>query len=119
MTRSEDLGFFEAFDAVQPDAAGASAAVSCVQYLVFSVARTEVAVALEHVTEIVPYERVSSLPGTPDYVRGIVQLRGQVLPLVDLAIKLGRTPEPVTKRTCILVLELDFGGANWAIGMLT
>jgi purine-binding chemotaxis protein CheW len=119
MTRSEDLGFFDAFDAARPAAASACDAVSCVQFLVFAVAGMEIAVALEHVTEIIPYERVSALPGTPEYVRGVAQLRGQVLPLVDLAIKLGRAPAPISKRTCILVLELEFAGARWAIGMLT
>ena len=77
------------------------------QYLLFMVSGLELAVRLESVSEIVPYEGVSTVPGTPAYVRGVLPVRGRVLPVIDLAVKLGRAPETPGKRTCILVVELS------------
>ncbi|MDB4975846.1 MAG: chemotaxis protein CheW [Myxococcaceae bacterium] len=88
------------------------------QYLVFVVAGLEMGVSLERVSEIVPYERVSIVPGTPAYVRGVVHVRGRVIPVIDLAIKLQRSPQPATKRTCILMLELDHDGRRIPFGLV-
>lgn len=88
------------------------------QYLSFSVSAMEMAVSLAHVSEIVPYERVSNVPGTPAYVRGVVHLRGRVIPVIDLAVKLGRTPQPVGKRTCILMLELVLDEGRFPLGIV-
>lgn len=88
------------------------------QYLVFVVAGMEMAVSLERVSEIVPYERVSAVPGTPPYVRGVVHVRDRVIPVADLAVKLQRTPEAVGKRTCILMLELMLGDERFPVGIV-
>jgi purine-binding chemotaxis protein CheW len=88
------------------------------QYLVFCVSNMEMAVSLACISEIVPYERVSPVPGTPPYVRGVVHVRGRVIPVVDLAQKLGRTPEPPGKRTCILMFELSRSGQSLPMGIV-
>jgi purine-binding chemotaxis protein CheW len=88
------------------------------QYLLFLVAGLELAVPLESVSEIVPYEGVSTVPGTPAHVRGVVPVRGRVVPVIDLAVKLGRTPEPVGKRTCILIVDVKANGAALAMGVV-
>ncbi|MEY4508150.1 MAG: hypothetical protein RLZZ450_272 [Pseudomonadota bacterium] len=113
MTVSEDLSFFDSADeaGARPEE-GSSPHKSSAQYLVFVVSGMEMAVALAAVSEILPYERVSELPGTPPFVRGVAHVRGRVIPVVDLAVKLGRKSEPTTKRSCILMLELSLHGAH-------
>jgi purine-binding chemotaxis protein CheW len=88
------------------------------QYLLFTVAGLQLAVALETVSEIVPYESVSAVPGTPPHVRGVVPVRGRILPVIDLAVKLGRTPEPPGKRTCILIVELQLPDGTLSVGIV-
>lgn len=108
MSVSEDLSFFDSADdeGARPEQGSTTHATSA-QYLVFVVSSLEMAVALATVSEILPYERVSELPGTPTFVRGVVPVRGRVIPVIDLAVKLGRKSEPTTKRSCILMIELS------------
>lgn len=88
------------------------------QYLLFTVAGLQLAVALESVSEILPYENVSTLPGTPSHVRGVVPVRGRILPVIDLAVKLGRAPEAAGKRTCILIVELQLKEGPFSMGIV-
>lgn len=88
------------------------------QYLVFFVSGMEMAVPLARVSEIVPYERVSEVPGTPSYVRGVVHVRDRVIPVIDLAEKLGRAAERPGKRTCILMFELSRDGRTLPMGVV-
>ena len=88
------------------------------QYLVFFVSGMEMAVPLACISEIVQYERVSEVPGTPPYVRGVVHVRGRVIPVIDLAMKLGRPPETPGKRTCILMFELSRDGRPLHMGIV-
>jgi len=99
-------------------AAKQSAHPRVAQYLVFTVSGMEMGVSLAHVSEIVPYERVSAVPGTPPFVRGVVHVRGRVIPVIDLAVKLQRVPEPVGKRTCILMVELQVDGRTVPLGLV-
>jgi chemotaxis signal transduction protein len=88
------------------------------QYLVFSVSGREMAISLAQVSEVVPYERVCNLPGTPDYLRGVTEVRGRWTPVIDLGLKLGLAATPITKRSCILVLELEIHGESLPVGMV-
>src|SRR6267154_2415913 len=69
------------------------------QYLTFMIGGEEYAVSLLKVREIVEYEPVTKIPRTPAWVRGVMNLRGSVAPVVDLAIKFGQTPSEVGKLT--------------------
>jgi purine-binding chemotaxis protein CheW len=75
-------------------------------HLVFYVSEHPLAISLQHVSEILPYENVSAMPGMPVAARGVVHVRGRVLPLMDCALRLGFVPQPPTKRSCIVMLEL-------------
>ena len=119
MTQAEDLSFFFDSDAdATQDVSAASVDHASAQYLIFSVSKLEMAVALACVSEIVPYERVSVVPRAPEYVRGVVRVRGRVIPVLDLAIKLGMPPEVATKRTCILMLELELAAKRMPVGVV-
>jgi purine-binding chemotaxis protein CheW len=88
------------------------------QYLSFMVSGLNLAVPLERVSEILSYEGVSAVPGTPAFVRGVVHVRGRVIPVIDLAVKLGRQPDAVGKRTCILMLDLEYAGEHLELGVV-
>ena len=97
---------------------GTPASATSRQYLMFSVSGNELAAALASVTEIVPYERVSPVPGMPVYVRGVVHVRERVIPVVDLAHKLGLSALTTPKRTSILLLELELSNERIPMGVI-
>jgi purine-binding chemotaxis protein CheW len=64
-----------------------------------------VAVGIEDVREILQMTRMTPLPRTPDFVRGVMNLRGAVVPVIDLAARLGRAPTVIGRRSCIVVVD--------------
>ena len=88
------------------------------QYLGFHLAGEECAVSILRVREIIEYEAVTRVPGTPPWVRGVMNLRGSVVPVIDLAVKLGLPETVVTKRTCIVVSEVDLDGERVVMGVV-
>jgi purine-binding chemotaxis protein CheW len=86
------------------------------QYLTFTVADDEYAVDILKVREIVELGAVTKVPSTPPWIRGVINLRGAVVPLIDLAVKFGLPPTPATKRTAIVVVELALAGRATVMG---
>ena len=95
-----------------------SPVVEQAQYLGFHIAGEEYAVDILGVREIIEYDTVTSVPRTPPHIRGVINLRGSVAPVVDLAVKFGLPATPVTKRTCIVVVEVDLDGKPTIMGVL-
>jgi purine-binding chemotaxis protein CheW len=89
------------------------------QHLAFGLAGVEYAIAILKVREILQYETVTPVPSTPASIRGVINLRGSVVPVVDLAVKFGLPPTTVTKRTCILVFEAVLDGFPTVLGLVT
>ena len=87
------------------------------QYLTFSVSGERFAVDILEIREIIEVGRMTDVPLAPEFVRGVVNLRGAVLPVVDLATRLGRPQSELTKRSCIVVVDLHNDGKQ-SIGML-
>jgi purine-binding chemotaxis protein CheW len=75
------------------------------QYLTFFLASEEYAIGILKVKEIIEYDVVTKVPKTPRWVRGVINLRGAVVPVVDLAVKFGLEDRPVSKTTCIIVVD--------------
>ncbi|WNG28351.1 purine-binding chemotaxis protein CheW [Cystobacter fuscus] len=88
------------------------------QYLSFILAGEEFALGILQVKEIIEYDTVTRIPGAPVWVRGVFNLRGSVVPVVDLAVKLGLPPATVTKWSCIVVVEVKLGGEQLVLGLL-
>jgi purine-binding chemotaxis protein CheW len=88
------------------------------QYLGFHVAEEEYAIGILRVREILEYDTVTRVPGTPASIRGVINLRGRVVPVVDLAVKLGLPESQITKRSCIVVVEVDLAGEPTVMGVL-
>ena len=92
--------------------------VEQMQYLTFLLANEEYAISILKVKEIIEYDTVTTVPKTPKWVRGVINLRGAVMPVVDLAVKFGLEQKPVTKTTCIVIVETQFESQNITIGIL-
>jgi purine-binding chemotaxis protein CheW len=88
------------------------------QYLGFHVAGEEYAIGILRVREILEYDTLTRVPTTPPSIRGVINLRGSVVPVVDLAVKLGLPASQVTKRTCIVVVEVELEGQQTVMGVL-
>ena len=70
------------------------------QYLTFLLAGEEYAIGILKIKEIIEYDTVTTVPKTPHWVQGVINLRGAVVPVVDLGLKFGLEERPVTKTTC-------------------
>ncbi len=92
--------------------------VSTVQYLTFITAGEEYAIGIAKVSEIVEYETVTTVPNTPIWIRGVTNLRGRVVPVVDLAVKFGLPASRISKFSCIVITEVMFQGENLTMGVL-
>jgi purine-binding chemotaxis protein CheW len=93
-------------------------AVEQTQYLTYYLAGEEYAVGILRVKEIIEYDTLTKVPGTPPFIRGVINLRGSVVPVVDLAVKFGLPETPVTKRTCIVIVEVDVEDERTVMGVV-
>jgi purine-binding chemotaxis protein CheW len=89
-----------------------------VQYLTFFTAGEEYAINIGKVCEIVEYEAVTTVPNTPAWIRGVTNLRGRVIPVVDLAVKFGLPASRVSKLSCVIITDVIFQGENLTMGVL-
>lgn len=88
------------------------------QYLSFILAAEEYALGILRVREIIEYDTVTPVPGAPVWMRGVFNLRGGVVPLVDLTVKLGLAPITLTRRSCIVVVVAQLGEESVVLGLL-
>ena len=88
------------------------------QFLTFSLSGGEYAIAVLRVREIIEHEEVTRVPSTPAFLRGVINLRGAVVPVVDLARKFRMPESPVTKRTCIIIVEVESENGRIVLGVL-
>jgi purine-binding chemotaxis protein CheW len=88
------------------------------QYLTFFTAGEEYAFDLLKIREVIEYTAVTAVPDTPAWIRGVTNLRGSVLPVVDLAIKFGLPASAITKFSCVVVTEVEYEGESLTMGVL-
>jgi purine-binding chemotaxis protein CheW len=75
------------------------------QYLTFSLGEEMFALGILAIREIIEYGNLTEVPMTPPFIRGVINLRGAVVPVIDLAVRFGRTAKATTRRTCIVIIE--------------
>lgn len=80
------------------------------KFLSFRIGREEFGVEILRVREIIGVIDVTPLPQTPAYVKGVINLRGKIIPVIELRAKLGLEPKEYTEETCIIVVEVSDGG---------
>jgi purine-binding chemotaxis protein CheW len=88
------------------------------QYLTFVLGGEVFAIGILAIKEIIEYTHLTSVPMTPPYVRGIINLRGAVVPVLDLLVRFGKPSSPVTKRTCNIIIEVEAAGERHDIGIV-
>jgi len=88
------------------------------QYLTFMIGGEEYAVSLLKVKEIIEFDVITKVPKMPEWVRGVINLRGSVVPVVDLAVKLRQAPSEIGKLTCIVITEVQCDGEAKVIGVM-
>jgi purine-binding chemotaxis protein CheW len=88
------------------------------QYLTFMIGGEEYAVTLLKVKEIIEYDIVTEIPKTPDWVRGVINLRGNVVPVIDLAVKFRLPASVAGKLTCIVITEVECEGQATVMGIM-
>ncbi|GAB4254061.1 MAG: chemotaxis protein CheW [Methylomicrobium sp.] len=96
----------------------AGAADQVQQYLTFMVGSENFAIGILDVKEIIEISSITRVPMTPDYIRGVINLRGNVVPVIDLSARLDRHVSDITKRSCIVLVEVEAHGEAQVIGML-
>ena len=88
------------------------------QYLTFVLDEEVFAVDVARVREILEMPTITKVPQVPDYMRGVINLRGCVVPVIDLHMKFGMQQAEQTVNTCIIVVEVDMDGENIVLGAL-
>nr|WP_305046403.1 chemotaxis protein CheW [Geoalkalibacter sp.] len=88
------------------------------QYLTFKLDREVFALGIAKVREVLDYTAITRVPKTPDFMRGVINVRGGVVPVVDLRVKFGMEPTPQTVNTCIIIVEIRMEGETTVLGAL-
>jgi purine-binding chemotaxis protein CheW len=89
------------------------------QYLTFLVAGEEYAVNILKVKEILQYDTLTAVPNTAPWIRGVTNLRGSVVPVIDLAVKFGLPQSTASKLSCIVITEVFYQGDQLTLGIMT
>ena len=77
------------------------------QYLTFLLAGELFAIPILNIKEIIEYGSLTTVPMMPTFIRGVINLRGGVVPVVDLSVRFGRKSTDITRRTCIVIIEVE------------
>lgn len=88
------------------------------KYLTFALGQEEYGLEILKVREIFGYMEITSIPQTPGYVKGVINLRGQVIPVVDLRLKFGMNEAEISDQTCIIVVEITQGSKQFQTGIV-
>jgi purine-binding chemotaxis protein CheW len=95
----------------QPDRSGRAG-----KYLTFSLAGEEYGINILKIKEIIGLLPITTVPQTPPFVKGVINLRGKVIPVIDLRLKFGIEPMAYGERTCIVVVEIEGASGTILIG---
>ncbi len=84
------------------------------QYLTFSIGEDIYGIEIEYVSEIIMVQAITEVPEVPNYIKGIINLRGKILPVMDVRVRFNMEPMPYNDRTCIMVINFN----NALIGLI-
>jgi len=88
------------------------------QYLTFLLGKEMFAFDILGIKEIIEYGELTNVPMMPEFIRGVINLRGAVVPVVDLSARFGRAVSMVTRRSCIVIIEVESEGERQDIGVM-
>ncbi len=88
------------------------------QYLTFLLGGEMFAIGILNIKEIIEYGALTTVPMMPGFIRGVINLRGRVVPVVDLSARFGRQSTEVNRRTCIVIIEVTAEGEKHDVGIV-
>lgn len=88
------------------------------KYLTFSLGTVEYGVVITKIREIIGIMEITEMPDTPDYIKGVINLRGRVIPIIELRAKFGMELKEYDDRTCIIVVDVPGPNGMVQVGML-
>jgi purine-binding chemotaxis protein CheW len=84
------------------------------RFLTFSLDSEIYGIAIRYVVEIIGIQSITVVPEVPNYIKGIINLRGKIIPVIDVRLKFGKEPAAYTDRTCIIVIEIG----DFSVGLI-
>ncbi len=88
------------------------------QFLTFLLGGEVFGIGILHIKEIIEFGGLTSVPMMPAFIRGVINLRGNVVPVIDMNIRFGQKETAITKKTCIVIIETKFSDEKIDIGIL-
>lgn len=88
------------------------------KYLTFTLDKEDYGIGILKIKEIIGMMPITTVPQTPDYVEGVINLRGKVIPVIDLKLRFGMEKIDYTDRTCIIVVEIEARSGDLMIGIV-
>ena len=88
------------------------------QYLTFSLGGDMFAIGILHIKEIIEYGTLTTVPMMPEFIRGVINLRGAVVPVVDLSARFGRHATDISRKTCIVIIEVQTQEGKQDVGVI-
>jgi purine-binding chemotaxis protein CheW len=88
------------------------------QYLTFMLSGETYAISILRIKEIIQYGALTEVPRMPDFIRGVINLRGAVVPVIDLSARFGKRPTQVGRRNCIIIIEVAMGAETQNVGVM-
>lgn len=77
------------------------------RYLTFALGEEKFGIDIKYITEIIGMQHITSLPEAPAYTKGIINLRGKIIPVIDIRLKFKKEPKEYNDRTCIIVIDIQ------------
>lgn len=88
------------------------------KYLTFTLGRDTFAMEIGFIKEIIQYGTMTVVPLMPGFIRGVINLRGSVVPVIDLSVRIDRPPTEENRRTCVVILEIAREGGPMVLGVM-
>ena len=88
------------------------------QYLTFMLGGETFAIGILSIKEIIEYGQLTEVPRMPDFIRGVINLRGAVVSVIDLSARFGKQASSVSRRTCIVIIEIEHEGEKQVVGIM-
>ncbi len=88
------------------------------KYLTFGLGNETYGIPIRTAKEIIGIQEVTHIPKTKGYIKGVINLRGKIVPIMDLRLKFGMAEKNYTDRTCIIVIEVNLGANQRAVGVV-
>lgn len=88
------------------------------KYLTFQIAEEEYGIPIQNIKEIIGMMDITSIPKTPEYIKGVINLRGKIIPIMDLRLKFNLSEIKYNHRTCIIVVEINLEDTKKLMGIV-